>query len=139
MTDLETTARVTVTDESNAAGRRYQVSAQTVSGGTATATVKSATIGFDASAGQSDTIPGPADLLTAAFAACVLKNVERVSQILPFSYRWATIDEPDQRMALLHTNIRPHGTIYNTLGLVCDVTGAIVAGPSVVPEPGPTR
>lgn len=146
-----------------APGHRYAVTAQSVSGGTGTATLKAATILFDVSAGQSATTPGPADLLTAAFAACVLKNVERFSHILPFSYRWASItveaqrqdapprmtalhyvlkvrtDEPDQRMALLHTNIRRHGTIYNTLAAVCDVTGQIIADRdrSSIPVAGP--
>jgi uncharacterized OsmC-like protein len=117
-------------------------------------TAKGSTIEFDATAGQSATLPGPADLLTAAFAACVLKNVERFSQILRFAYQRASIeveaerqdapprmiavryvlrvvtDEPPQRVELLHHNIRRHGTIFNTLAAVCDVTGDLVAEPT---------
>lgn len=33
----------------------------------------------------------PMNLLTTAFAACVLKNVERFSQVLPFRYQEASI------------------------------------------------
>jgi uncharacterized OsmC-like protein len=131
----------------------YLVEAQSQAGGVAHATSKQHTIGFDASAGQSETVPGPADLLAAAFAACVLKNVERFSHILPFAYQRAEIhveadrqgappriaavryrlhivtDEPAQLVDLLHRNIARHGTIYNTLAAVCDVTGEITAEP----------
>ena len=118
--------------------------------GVSAAASKQAVIEFDTSAGQSEILPGPADLLTAAFAACVLKNVERFSQILPFRYQEASIkvvaerqeappkmirvtyslqlvtDEPQQRVDLLHRNIRKYGTIYNTLAATCDVSGRVI-------------
>jgi uncharacterized OsmC-like protein len=136
-----------------AAARSYQVEAHSTRGGTAVATARRRTIDFDASTEQSDTLPGPADLLIAAFAACVRKNVERFAQILPFAYQRASIhveadrqdapprtiavryrlrvvtDEPPQRVELLHRNIRRYGTIFNTLAAVCDVTGEIAAEP----------
>lgn len=46
-------------------------------------------IEFDTSSGQSQILPGPADVLTMAFATCVLKNVVRFAQILPFRYQEA--------------------------------------------------
>lgn len=119
--------------------------------GTAIATVKGVSIAFDATSGQSETLPGPADLLAAAFAACVLKNVERFSGLLPFRYERAEIDvsarrqdspprmvsvhytlrivtdEPAHRLELLHTNLRRHGTIYNTIAATCEVTGEVLA------------
>jgi len=106
-------------------------------------------IEFDTSASQSDLLPGPADLLIMAFAACVLKNVERFSRILSFGYEEASIevvaerqesppkmtrityslrivtDEPEHRVELLHRNIRRYGTIYNTLAATCVVSGDI--------------
>lgn len=130
--------------------------------GVSAATSKQAVIEFDTSASQSETLPGPADLLTAAFAACVLKNVERFSQILPFRYQDASIkvvaerqdappkmvrvtyslrlvtDEPDQRVELLHRNIQKHGTIYNTLAATCAVSGTVVVErPAMVVAPSP--
>lgn len=129
----------------------YQIEARVVRPGVAAATSKQAVIEFDTSAGQSEILPGPADLLTMAFAACVLKNVERFSHILPFRYQEASIrvvaerqaappkmirvtyslqlvtDEPEHRVELLHRNIRQHGTIYNTLAANCDVSGELVA------------
>ncbi len=131
--------------------RSYDVHAETIGGGTSEALTKQATIRFDSSPRQGDQLPGPADLLTTAFAACVLKNVERMAGILPFRFERATIDvhserqdspprmtlvryrlqvvtdEPPERVDLLHRNIRRHGTVYNTLAAACDVDGDIVA------------
>ena len=133
----------------------YTVEARTVAPGVSRAASggKTATVDLDTSAGQSDALPGPADLLVAAFAACVLKNVERMSGLQPFRYEAAeiavtaeretspprisrihyvltvTTDEPQRRLDLLHRNIARQGTIYNTLAAVAEVTGEIVARP----------
>ncbi|MEO8705871.1 MAG: OsmC family protein [Kofleriaceae bacterium] len=110
---------------------------------------------FDASAGRVDNLAGPADLLCAALSACMLKNVERFSQLLPFRYESATIlvvaeredspprivrmryeleivtDESAARVELLHRNIEKFGTITNTLSRACEVTGTVTTvGPS---------
>ena len=139
---------------------RYEVHGENVAGGTARLVARAATIAFDGSAATGDVLPGPADLLAAALAACMLKNVERFSHILPFRYRRAEAevvvereeppprivrarytlrvetDEPDRRVALLHRNIRSFGTISNTLALACDLQGEIVA---VRPGSGPAH
>lgn len=110
-------------------------------------------VAFDATAGRVDTLPGPADILCAALCACILKNVERFSHMLRISYESASVevtaerqappprvvrmhyilrvvtDEPAARVALLHKNIRLFGTITNTLGAACDVSGEIFATP----------
>jgi uncharacterized OsmC-like protein len=132
---------------------RYTVDAATRGGGLSSARTRQATVEFDTSAGQSETHMGPADLLATAFAACVLKNVERFSGILPFRYDGASIsvtaeredrpprisqiryvlrirtDEPAQRVDLLRRNIERFGTIFNTLSTACQITGEIVAEP----------
>ena len=133
----------------------YAVRARTVAPGVSRAEIggKTATVELDTSAGQSDALAGPADLLVTAFAACVLKNVERMSGMQPFAYEAAeiavtaeretsppriskihyvltvTTDEPQRRLELLHRNIARQGTIYNTLAAVAEVTGEIVARP----------
>ncbi len=128
----------------------YHVEAHTVGTGISSTTIKTSEVLFDTSDGQSTELPGPADLLTLAFAACVLKNVERFSHLLPFRYEGASIeviserqasppritrvrytlrlqtDEPAQRVDLLHRNIKKFGTIYNTLAASCEVEGEIV-------------
>lgn len=136
---------------------RYRVQGHTIGSGVSLAAVegKTAEIKFDSSAGQSESLPGPADLLVTAFAACVLKNVERMAGLQPFSFTRATIDvtavrqarppkmtqisyiltvettEPEHRVDLLHRNIAKQGTIYNTLAAACEVSGVIVA---IAPE-----
>jgi uncharacterized OsmC-like protein len=95
--------------------------------------------------------PGPAELLCASLAACLLKNIERYSEMLPFEYDVATVeveaerqdtppqmtvmryhievatDEPEQRVELLHRNIRKFGTITNTMAAACELTGGLIA------------
>jgi uncharacterized OsmC-like protein len=131
--------------------QQYQVSASVVKGGRAAARSKQTEIHFDGSAQQDPVLPGPAELLATAFAACVLKNVERFSQILRFRYESASIEvvaaraehppritsiryalrvetaEAPPRVNLLHLNIRKYGTVYNTLVAACDVDGEIIA------------
>jgi uncharacterized OsmC-like protein len=133
------------------AATRYAVHGENVAGGHAHVVARTSTIAFDGSAATGDLLPGPADLLAAALAACILKNVERFSHLLPFRYRRATVDvavereeppprivrarytlrvetdEPDRRVELLHRNIRTFGTITNTLARACDLQGEIVA------------
>lgn len=94
--------------------------------------------------------PGPAELLCAALAACLLKNVERFSELLPFRYELASVvvdaerrdappamtkmhyrlelitDEPTNRVELLHRNVRKFGTITNTLAAAVELTGEFV-------------
>lgn len=106
---------------------------------------------FDGTAGRLEALPGPADVLSAALCACILKNVERFSHILPFAYASATVkvvaeregppphiarvryeleiitEEPQARVELFHRNIRKFGTITNTLSKACEVTGTIRA------------
>jgi len=130
----------------------YQVTARVVGPGVSRGVItgKSGEITFDSSAGQSPELPGPADLLVTAFAACILKNVERMSTLQHFTYAGASIvvtaereerppriariayrltietDEPDRKMELLHHNIARQGTIYNTLARACEVTGELI-------------
>ena len=135
----------------SASGSSYIATAHTREDGTSVATVKRTEIPFDSSPIQGDVLPGPADLLTAAFAACMLKNVERFGQILLFDWRHASVEvcserqdappmittihyrltvvtnETAQRVDLLHRNLTRHGTIFNTLAAACTVTGEIIA------------
>jgi len=129
----------------------YDVTATTTGAGIGAIHTKRTVVQFDSSPRQGGELPGPADLVTAAFAACIIKNLERMSEILPFSFRSASVrvraerqdqppritriryaievdtDEPDHRIALLHRNVERHGTIFNTLASACDVSGTITA------------
>lgn len=128
---------------------RYEVEASVVAPGVSEARCKQTTVSFDTSPGQSEDLPGPAELLAMAFAACVLKNVERFSGLLPFRYESARVrvvaerqespprftkvhyelhlqtTEPPERVELLHRNLAKFGTVYNTLAAACEVTGVV--------------
>jgi uncharacterized OsmC-like protein len=133
----------------------YRVEARMTDLGVASGKAKGRTIEFDTSRTGSDELPGPAELLILAFAACLLKNVERFSHLLSFDYDGASVaveagrqdapprfptiryelrvatTESEHRVELLHRNICRFGTVYNTLAAACDVEGRIVAGPEV--------
>ena len=135
----------------------YRARGENRPGGAATINSHASRIMFDGSAETGELLPGPADLLAAALAACILKNVERFAGILAFSYRQAQIeveveraeppprivrahytltiatDEPGRRLDLLHRNILRFGTITNTLAAACELSGTIHAEP---PQPG---
>ncbi len=132
----------------------YEVDARTIDESVSVVTCKATTISFDSSSGVSTELPGPAELLAAAFAACVLKNVARYTEILRFSQQGASIhvtaerqqsppkitrityllriktNEAPHRVDLLHTNIAKFGTIYNTLAETCEVSGRIEIDPT---------
>ena len=42
---------------------------------------------------------------------------------------WCGAAWPAHRVDLLHRNLMQYGTIYNTLGAACPVTGSITAEP----------
>ena len=127
----------------------YRVAAHSVRGGTGRVEAGDAAIPIDTTPSSTGTAPGPAELVAAALAACILKNVERFGEILPFRYQSATVrvtaerrdtppafirfdyeleidtDEPDERIDLLHRNLARHGTVYNTLAAASDVHGTV--------------
>lgn len=132
----------------------YSVRAHSLSGGRSAAAAGNQTIPFDATWDvPAPGLPGPAELLAAAFAACLLKNVERTSKRLGIQYQDATVDvtaerqdappkfsaityelrlttnEREQRIDLLHRNLRRYGTVYNTLAAGCSIEGRIVRLP----------
>jgi uncharacterized OsmC-like protein len=131
----------------------YTVRARST-GETAEVVVADETVTIDSRWGAEPAgLPGPADLLAAAFAACLLKNLERSRSMLSFSYDDAevrvvahrqdapprfteisyeltvTTDEPARRVDLVHRNLQKYGTVYNTLAAVCDVHGEVVVAP----------
>jgi uncharacterized OsmC-like protein len=138
----------------------YRISAHARAGGPAVAEAGTSSIKLDTTWGGTHTgLPGPAEMLATAFAACLLKNLARAGDLLGFSYEEAQVevtarrqnrppkfteiryrlqvrtDEPDRRVELAHRNLRNYGTVYNTLAEVCDVQGEMVAAPPVEVSP----
>jgi len=127
----------------------YQISATSQKGGKAASMANKTAIKFDASAGRDNELPNPAELLLTALAACILKNVERYSEILHYPYKSAKItvkgersDQPpamqkieylleidtdidERKLKNWHKNIVKFGTISNTLANACELHGEI--------------
>ena len=127
----------------------YQVNAHRVDANGSLATTKAAKVVLDtALAGRPDAF-NPAELLLAAIAACMIKSIERVTPMLNFRLRGVEVrlhgqrqdsppkmasidyelivdtDESDQRLSLLHTNVRKYGTISNTVAAATRLEGVI--------------
>lgn len=133
--------------------KHYRVHGRSVSGRDASIVAGNQTIPIDATwdADEPSGLPGPAELLASAFAACVLKNVERASAMMPFRYESAEVDvearrqdappmfveleyeirvvttEDQRHIELLHRNVKQFGTVFNTLAAVCAVHGTLIA------------
>lgn len=129
---------------------QYKIQAEVITGGNAAAHVNQSKIAFDATSGRDDVLPNPAELLLTALAACILKNVQRYSEILKTPYRKARItingerndnppymktiryklevdtDADERKIDNWHKNILKFGTITNTLTRACDVNGEMI-------------
>ena len=127
----------------------YEIEARRADPSGSKATAKDAELVLDTSlAGRRDAF-NPAELLLAAVAACMIKSVERAAPMLKFDLRGVEInlhatrqdsppkiieidyvltvdtDESDQRLDLLHRNVRKYGTISNTVASATRLDGSV--------------
>lgn len=127
----------------------YRVTAARVDKHGSVASAKAAHIVLDTDvAGREDAF-NPVELLLAALAACIIKGIERVAPMIKFEFdaievaleaerqdtppRLTSIrydlgirtGESDQRLDLLHANVRKYGTIFNTLSSATSLSGEI--------------
>ncbi|WP_291194630.1 OsmC family protein [Hyphomonas sp.] len=127
----------------------YSVTAKRIDAHGSEARAKDATLVLDTDlAGRPDAF-NPAELFLAAIAACILKGIERVTPLLGFSLDGVEVrlhgerqDSPpkmtsvtyeiivqtaetDQRLELLHKNVRKYGTISNTVADATNLAGTI--------------
>jgi len=127
----------------------YRVVARRIDRHGSVASAKSSEILLDTDlAGRADAF-NPAELLLAAVAACMIKGIERVAPMLHFDLRGAEVslhgvrqdsppkivsieyrllidtDESEQRLELLHKNVRKYGTISNTVAEATRLEGTI--------------
>lgn len=127
----------------------YHIKASSISNQDAVIHIKQSNIDFGTTSKTAETLPNPAELFLGSFASCILKNVERFSAMMKFTYSKATIEvnatrlENPPRMEniiynltiysndkklnldLLKKNIEKFGTIYNTVKLSCSISGSI--------------
>ncbi len=131
-------------------GQTYRVTARRLDAHGSVARCKDAEITLDTDvAGRADAF-NPAELLLAALAACMIKNIERVAPLIHFRFRGVEVrltghrrdrppamvrieyelrvdtDESDARLELLHRNVRQFGTVYNTLAAGCALDGVLL-------------
>ncbi len=127
----------------------YHVEARRVDSNGSLASTKQAEIVLDTNmAGRPDAF-NPAELLLASVAACMIKGIERVTPMLQFELRGVSVklhgvrqdsppkmisidyelvvdtEETDQRLELLHKNVRKYGTISNTIAEALELRGTI--------------
>lgn len=113
------------------------------------ATCKEAAVVLDTDVNGRPDAFNPAELFLASIAACMIKGIERVTPMLNFELRGVEVrlngvrqdappkmisvdyelivdtDEDDQRLELLHKNVRKYGTISNTVAAALPLTGTI--------------
>lgn len=127
----------------------YNVSATRLDSHGSLAKTKNAEITLDTDMGGRADAFNPAELFLASIAACMIKGIERVTPMLDFNLRGVDVslhgerqdsppkmtsvtylltvdtDESNQRLELLHKNVRKYGTISNTVTEVVNLTGEI--------------
>jgi uncharacterized OsmC-like protein len=127
----------------------YRVRARRINAHGSVASTKDAEIALDTDIGGRPDAFNPAELFLAAIAACMIKGIERVTPMLRFNLRGVEVklhgvrqdsppkmvsvhyelivetDETDQRLELLHTNVRKYGTISNTVAEATKLEGVI--------------
>jgi len=129
----------------------YQIKASSISNMDAVVHIKQSNLDFGTTSKTAKTLPNPAELFLSSFAACILKNVERFSGMMKFTYTKATLEVNATRLEnpprmdnivydltiythdkklnsdLLNKNIEKFGTIYNTVKLSSSISGTIRA------------
>ena len=127
----------------------YHIKASSTSNLDGVIHIKQSNIDFGTTLKTSDTLTNPAELFLSSFSACMLKNVERFSGMMKFSYTKCALEVTAMRLEnpprmdniiynltiysndkklnvnLLKKNIEKHGTIYNTIKLSCTISGTI--------------
>jgi uncharacterized OsmC-like protein len=128
---------------------RFHVETVRLDGHGSVARCKQAEITLDTDLAGRDDAFNPAELLLAAFSACIIKGVERITPMLNFSLRGIEVkvdgarqdapprmesilyeiivdtDESDRRLELLHDNVKKFGTVFNTVAPGTQLSGAI--------------
>lgn len=129
---------------------RFQIQAHRVDENGSELTTKEAQLTLDTSiAGRVDAL-NPVELLLAAQAACFIKGIERLAPTLNFDYTGVDVsleadrpedqarisqlryqiridtEESDQRIELLHKNLKKQGTIYNTISAGTELIGSVI-------------
>lgn len=133
----------------------YFIKATSNAGSNGIVSIKESKIKFGTMESSTKELPNPTELFLGAFASCILKNVERFSELMKFEYDKASIyvtavrlehpprldnirydleimsSDPKLNLELLKRNIERQGTIYNTVGKSAKICGGIIKVESV--------
>jgi len=129
---------------------RFHVESARIDGHVSQSRCKQARIDLDTDMAGNPEAFNPAELLLSALSACMIKGIERVTPILKFELRGVEVivdgirqdvppkmesiryriivdtDESDQRLNLLHENVKKYGTVFNTVSPGTDLAGVLV-------------
>jgi uncharacterized OsmC-like protein len=127
----------------------YRVDARRMDAHGSVADCKDAILSLDTDVNGRQDAFNPAELFLAAVAACMIKGIERVMPMLKFDLRGVEVhlrgirqDSPpkmvsidyelvvdtdggDDRLDLLHQNVRKYGTVSNTVAMAARLQGVI--------------
>ena len=127
----------------------FHVESRRIDAHRSTSHCKRADISLDTDLAGNPEAFNPAELLLAALSACMIKGIERVTSILKFTLqgvevhirgvrqdvppKMESIDyeiivdtgETDQRLELLHENVKKYGTVFNTVAPGTALSGVI--------------
>ncbi len=128
----------------------FHVSSRRISAHGSQSFCKAAVVALDTDLAGSPEAFNPAELLLAALSACMIKGIERITPILKFELRGVEVvvdgvrqdvppkmesiryrivvdtDESEQRLHLLHDNVKKFGTVFNTIAPGTDLQGVLV-------------
>ena len=127
----------------------YAIQARRIDAHGSVATAEDASLVLDTDLNGRPDAFNPVELLLAAVAACMIKGVERVTPLLNFELRGVEVrlrasrqdrppmivsidyeliidtSESDERLNLLHRNVRKYGTISNTVAQATALEGRV--------------
>jgi uncharacterized OsmC-like protein len=128
----------------------FELTARRLSNTTSEAHSKEVTLEIDSGINPRPDALSPMELLLAAQAACFLKGIERTAPTLNFEFTGVNVKlhatrpvlesrieqirylieietgESDDRLELMHKNLKKHGTIYNTISAGTKLHGKLV-------------
>jgi uncharacterized OsmC-like protein len=128
----------------------FELTARRLSDNASEVQSKDVTLEIDSGISPRSDALSPMELLLAAQAACFLKGIERTAPTLNFEFSDVSIKlnatrpvlearieeieylievktmESDDRLELLHKNLKKHGTIYNTISAGTKLHGQLV-------------
>ncbi|MCU0709921.1 MAG: OsmC family protein [Pirellula sp.] len=128
---------------------QFHVTSKWVNGRSSVSHCKNAEISLDTALDGNQDAFNPAELLLGALSACMIKGIMRVSPMLDFKLTGIEVvvsgvrqdvppkmesidyeiivdtDESDDRLELLHKNVKKYGTVFNTVSAGTNLNGVL--------------